>query len=120
MKKTAEYLKAHKKILIIALMLAMLIAVAFLLYGSKNKVSTTVASDAVRSATETKLMRILSEIDGVGQAEVMITENGDKVEGVVIVCEGANNIMTRNDVINAVTTALKVEKNNIAIYAMNK
>lgn len=121
MKKMLTYLKENKKILVIAVLLIALLALAFVLYGSKNKMTSAVNQTVTeRSATETKLMRILSEIDGVGQAEVLINEGENGVEGVIIVCEGANSLMTRNDVINAVVTALKVNKNNIAIYAMNK
>ncbi|MCM1545568.1 MAG: hypothetical protein NC033_00885 [Clostridiales bacterium] len=120
MKRLTDYLKSHGKILIIGCLLVALIGLALLLYGGKNKVTSASSDDAVRSATEIKLMRILSEIDGVGKAEVMITEGNGGVEGVIIVCEGADNIMTRSDILNAAATALNVDKNNIAIYAMNK
>lgn len=121
MKKAVEYIKEHKKIIIIAVLLFALIGLAFGLYGSKNKIAQSSAqTDTVRSAEEIKLTRILSEIEGVGQAEVMINKGENGVDGVIIVCEGAYNIMTRSNIINAVTVALNVEKNNIAIYAMNK
>ena len=120
MKRLTDYLKSHRKILLISCLLVILIGLAFLLYGSKNKISAASSDGVARSSTELKLMRILSEIDGVGKAEVMITEGKDGVEGVIIVCEGAYNIMTRDDILNAAATALNVEKNNIAIYAMNK
>ena len=119
MKRASEYFKERKKILVIALLLALLVVIAFILYGSKSKVNS-VSSDVDKSETEVKLTRILSEIDGVGKAEVMINEGESGVDGVIIVCEGAYNIMTRNDILNAVSTALGVEKGNIAIYAMNK
>ena len=38
---------------------------------------------------------------------------------VVIVCRGADNIMTRSDILNVVSTALNIQKNIIAIYAMD-
>ena len=99
MKKLLDYYTRHKKILLIAVLLAAFIILAFVLYGSKSKITSASGNDVDRSVTEIKLMRILSEIDGVGQAEVMINEG---------------------DILNAVATALNVEKNNIAIYAMNK
>lgn len=119
MKRVSEYFKEKKNIVIIALLLALFVAIAFALYGSKSSVSTVVA-DADKTPTEIKLTRILSEIDGVGKAEVMINEGENGINGVIIVCEGAYNIMTRNDILNAVSTALGVDRGNIAIYAMNK
>ncbi|MGN0812736.1 MAG: hypothetical protein ACI4MQ_04410 [Candidatus Coproplasma sp.] len=117
MTKVKNFITRYKKIIIVSGLLALLIAIAVILFGGSSQ-SLTVNSSA-RSETETKLMRILSEIEGVGKAEVMVNESDGGVEGVIIVCEGANNIMTRNDVINAVKVALKIDKNNIAVYAMN-
>ncbi|MGN1060861.1 MAG: hypothetical protein ACI4QN_03930 [Candidatus Coproplasma sp.] len=117
MTKVASLINRYKKVIIIVGLIILLVIVAVISFGGSSQ-SLTVNSTA-RSETETKLMRILSEIEGVGKAEVMVTEGKDGIEGVVIVCEGANNIMTRNDVINAVKVALKIEKNNIAVYAMN-
>lgn len=119
MKKILEYVKQHNKILLLAVALSTLIILAFILYGSKNKITQT-SSSYNMSSTEVKLTRILSEIDGVGKAEVMVNEGQSGIEGVIIVCEGAYNLMTRSDLLNAVSTALNVDKNIIAIYAMNK
>lgn len=120
MKKFSEQLKRHRAIIIICIFLAVLIVAGVLLLDSKTKSVSSGYVDVTRTDIENKLIRILSEIDGVGQSEVMITEGDDGIEGVVIVCEGAENIMVRNNVLNVVTTCLKVEKSNIAIYAMNK
>lgn len=117
MSKVKSFITRYKRIIVVAALLILLIAIAVIFFGGSSK-SLTVNSTA-RSETETKLMRILSEIEGVGKAEVMVNEGENGVEGVIIVCEGANNIMTRNDVINAVKIALKLDKNNIAVYAMN-
>ncbi len=118
MNRAIEYVKEHRKIFVILILLILFVLLGVVLYGS-NK-SITDVSTTSSSETELKLMNILSEIEGVGKAEVMITETENGVDGVIIVCEGANNIMTRNDVLNAVITAFKIEKSNIAIYAMNK
>lgn len=119
MTKALEFFKRYKKIIIIASLLTVLIIFAVLLFGGKQQTMTINSATYERTETETKLMRILSEIDGVGKAEVMINEGEKGVEGVVIVCEGANSLMTRSNVINAVKVALNIEKSNIAIYAMN-
>lgn len=119
MNRVIEYIKEHRKIFVIIVLLILFVLLGVILYGSQPKITDTSVTYA-SSETELKLMRILSEIEGVGKAEVMITETDGGVSGVIIVCEGADNIMTRNDVLKAVTTAFKIEKSNIAIYAMNK
>ena len=109
MKRLTDFLKSHRKILIISCLLVVLIGLAFLLYGSKNKLSAVSANDVIRSETEVKLMRILSEIEGVGKAEVMINEGKEGISGVVIVCEGAYNvIMSSLVLLLAVTAVLNV------------
>jgi len=119
MGRTVEYIKRHKGLLIITALLAALIAAAAILYGGSVS-STQTELTANRSDKETKLMRILSEMDGVGRAEVMISEDDGVIQGVVVVCDGADSLMTRSDILNAVSCALKIEKSYIAIYAMNK
>lgn len=117
MTRVISYLKKYKKIFIIISLIIALSIAALVAFGENESLTVTSSN---RSVTEEKLVRILSEISGVGQAEVMITEIDGNIEGVIIVCEGAKDIMVKNDVINAVRTAFKVEKNNIAVYAMNK
>lgn len=118
MQKVIDCVKKNKKIIIVVLLIAILIGtVYFIDRGKDRRTSATIGSSA-KSDRETKLMGILSNIDGVGQTDVMITENEGKIIGVVIVCEGANNLMTRSNVINAVSTALNIEKKIIAIYSL--
>lgn len=120
MRKATEFFKQNKNALIVLLLLAVLIVIALSFGGNKSKaVSLTGSDDYNKSETEIKLQQILSSIDGVGNAEVMINEGQDGIEGVIIVCDGADSLMTRNDIINAVVTVLKIKSNNIAIYAMN-
>jgi stage III sporulation protein AG len=54
----------------------------------------------------------------VGQTEVLINEGEEGITGVVIVCEGGNSILVKNDILNVVSTALNINKNIIAIYSM--
>lgn len=117
MKKLLEQLKNNKTLLIILALVIVLILIVVFYNDTSSDASTGSFSD--KTQTEIKLEGILSSIDGVGESNVMVTEGADGIEGVIIVCQGADNIMTRNDILNAVSTALNIEKNIIAIYAMN-
>ena len=117
MRKVIDYVKENKKIIIVVLLIVILIGAVFLIDKGK-KTSSTSAVNSEKSATEVKLTGILSNIEGVGNTDVMITENEGEILGVVIVCEGANNIMTRSNILNAVSTALNIDKKIIAIYSM--
>lgn len=116
MKKITETLKANKTVLIIISLILALIFIVVIMNGGKSE---SVYSAKTMTATEEKLTRILNSIEGVGNAEVMVTETDEGICGVVIVCDGANSLMVRGDVINAAATALNISKNIIAVYAMN-
>lgn len=117
MKKLLEQLKNNKTLLIILALVIVLILIVVFYNDTSGDASAGSFND--KTQTEIKLEGILSSIDGVGESNVMVTESADGIEGVIIVCQGADNIMTRNDILNAVSTALNIEKNIIAIYAMN-
>ncbi len=118
MRKVLNFVNDNKKIIIVVVLIIILVGTIYLLNmnGKDGKTTTTTTE---QTATEKKLSAILSSIEGVGTTEVMVNEGKDGILGVVIVCEGANNIMTRNTLLNAVSTALKIDKNLIAIYSLN-
>ena len=66
--------------------------------------------------TETKVLRLLQEIDGVGEANVIVYEKDGCIENVVVVCEGANNVRVVMNVREAVASALGTEQNSVKIY----
>ena len=117
MRKVLNYVKANKKIIIVVVLIIILIGTIYFINKGNEKAASTTTSTQ-KTATEVKLSNILSAIDGVGATDVMVTESGGKIVGVVIVCEGANNIMTKNNILNAVSTALNIDKKIIAIYSM--
>lgn len=116
MKALSEWFKEKKKIILVVLLIALLILAVFLFFGGSE--STDAFSDAAKSDTEFRLTTLLESMDGVGTVEVMVTEEEGVIVGVVIVCDGADRIMVRNDILNAVSTALNINKNIIAIYSM--
>lgn len=74
--------------------------------------------DASGTTTETRLEQIIGQIDGVGKLDLMVNEADGEILGVIIVCEGANNLSVRLDIINAVSTALGISRASIQIYEM--
>ncbi len=117
MRKVVDYVKKNKKIIIVVLLIAILIGTVYIIDKGKNSRASSAVNSA-KSDTEIKLTGILKNIEGVGNTDVMITENEGKILGVVIVCEGANNLMTRSNILNAVSTALNIDKKIIAIYLL--
>jgi hypothetical protein len=62
---------------------------------------------------------ILTKIEGVGNAKVIIsTDDNDKASGVVVVCEGANNLQVKLVITEVLTTVLDVSSDNIRILKM--
>lgn len=119
MRKVLNFVKDNKKVIIVVVLIIILVGTIYFINKASDKSSTTSVNIGDKSATEVKLTAILSSIDGVGATDVMINEGEKGILGVIIVCEGANSIMTKNDILNAVSTALNINKNLIAIYSMN-
>ena len=119
MRKVLDYVKDNKKIIIVVALLVILVAALYFMNKGMQSPTAANVSTQDKSVKELKLTNILKNIEGVGATDVMINESGDAITGVVIVCEGANNLMTRNNILNAVSTALNIDKKIIAIYSMN-
>ena len=118
MRKVIDYVKKNRKIIIVVLLIAILIGTVYLIDKRKSSGTSSTTAYSAKSETEQRLTAILSSIDGVGKTDVMITEEEDRIVGVVIVCEGADNLMTRSNILNAVSTALNIDKKIIAIYSL--
>ncbi len=97
-----------------------LCTLAFILLFASWKIFYTeddvALSAAVESENEQKISRLLGEIDGVGKADVMICETEEGVQGVVVVCEGANDLQVVINVREAVAAALGTEEKSVKIY----
>lgn len=112
--KAAEWFRQHKKLIIVIALTVLLIAVVIVFFGSGSQSRAS----AAKSATELRLTALLERMDGIGEAEVMVNETDGVVTGVVVVCDGADSISVRNDILNAVATALDINRSIIAIYSM--
>lgn len=102
-----------KIVIIAAASLALLIAVYITFFSSSS------SSSAEYTEEEKRLCQILSAIEGVGKTSVVINSEGENV-GVVVVCEGANSLTIRSEIISAVRLATGATGENIVIYKMNE
>ncbi len=112
MKKILTEIKTKRIILIFIVVIFILMSMLFVFKDDR------LFEDTAKSTNEKKLCSLLEKIEGVGQADVMISEEEDGISGVVIVCQGADNIVIRNNLLDAVSTALNIERQKIAIYSM--
>jgi hypothetical protein len=88
------------------------IVLAWQVFHTDKESSTSVFA----TETEMKVVRLLQEIDGVGEANVIVYEKEGYIESVVVVCEGANNLWVVMNVREAVAAALGAEEKSIKIY----
>lgn len=104
-------------------------------YVFNGKSSESEQADLSASREEQRLSRILSQIKGVGTAEVMITygdteqtqsvfsgssgEPGGAVKGVIVAAEGAGDPVVKNDIINAVTSVFKLPSGSVMVFEKN-
>lgn len=89
-------------------------------------------SSALVTEEEQRLEKILSEMKGVGETKVMITyrrseetasvfsqnsSNSDPfVEGVIVISEGASDMIVKNDIINAVSALFDIPAANVMVF----
>lgn len=118
MQRVLDFVKENRKLIVVIVLIIVLVGTIYFMGKATDEESGTALSAEGKSTTEVKLTAILSAIDGVGATDVMITQTEEEITGVVIVCEGADRIMVRNDILNAVSTALNINKSIIAIYLM--
>ena len=103
-----------KEFLSMGLLALLLFCIAFLVFRDEGKEDNV--SSSQMSEKEQKVCAILQEIEGVGEASVIVCEDEDGVKSVVVVCEGANNFRVVTDVREAVATALNTEQKSVKIY----
>ena len=103
------------KIKNLALFFAFGALLAVMIFQVFSKEDTTV-SNIGNSELEAELCLLLEEIDGVGEVNVMIYEGENGVEGVVVVCDGANNLQVNMNIREAVAAALGANEKDIKIY----
>ncbi|MBR5088327.1 MAG: hypothetical protein IK093_02760 [Ruminiclostridium sp.] len=127
--------KAVKLLLIVGAALILFAALGGLLRRDTGKSQNTSEHDfsSYEQDLENRLCEILSAIDGVGDAKVMVTldtserteygKSADmqvevtapKVRGVIVVCDGGGSVAVRERVVNAVTGVFGISSLRISV-----
>lgn len=105
--------KLREILFLCALALVLVIATWKIFYTNDNEEPNSIVT---ATESEKKVSRILEQIDGVGDADVMICETEEGVQSVVVVCDGANDLQTIMTVREAVAAALGTEQKAVKIY----
>lgn len=140
LKEIKELFRSEKKIKIILItgaLVILLIALSGLTTEKKNE-SDNVLFDynqqkQYEEALETKLSDVLSEIEGIGNISIMITLDSSEesvfsddkkeiatvktpsVRGVIVVCDGGDNIVIKEKVISAVAGVFGISTTHISV-----
>ncbi|HWQ79274.1 MAG TPA: hypothetical protein VN381_10680 [Anaerovoracaceae bacterium] len=93
---------------------------------------TEYTQETLATTEEIRLEKILSQMKGVGDTNVMITwqdeektdtlfvnensNNSRKVEGVIVASEGAGDVIVKNNIINAVATVFDIPASNVVVF----
>ncbi|MBO7151304.1 MAG: hypothetical protein J6V77_00555 [Clostridia bacterium] len=98
------------------MVIAIIIALGLIIYSDVSTNESGVVSNMDQE--EIRLASTLSQIEGVGEVQTMITRNGDKISGVLVIAEGAENISVMLKLLDATATVMGVDKSIIEVYQM--
>ena len=118
-----EKLGGKKSLWLLGFLLAVGILLIVLSYAWPEEQTQNAKKNAVlvQDEVETRLARVLSQIAGAGQVEVLVMEDGcDGVRGVLIVADGADELTVRTELMRAAMTALDVPASSVEVFARNE
>lgn len=102
-----------KDLLLVFSLLFTLVVCAWQIFQKEEGQETAMVN---ATETEVKVIRLLEEIDGVGDANVIVYEERDGIKSVVVVCDGANDLRVVMNIRSAVAAALGTEERAVKVY----
>lgn len=114
-----QKLKGVKNIRIIAVVF--IIAIALIIYSTvatstKKKAETQRSvSQSLENDEEARLSAILSNLEGAGDVQTMITKSDGEITGVLVIADGAKNPMIRLRLMQACASALGINEDVICV-----
>ena len=121
MKETVKKLFAGKtaRILIIAGAALLLLLLCWAVFGRSEK-STATSAGYTPTVEETRLSAILSQIEGAGTVNAVITEEEGVPVSAVIFFDGTDGILTRLRLTQAAAASLNIAENRVLVYPAGK
>lgn len=103
-----------KDVLLIAVLALVIVFAAWRLFylGDDEQAS----SADVYSDTEKRISQMLRQMEGVGDADVIVCETEEGVQSVVVVCDGAKDLQVIMHIREAVAAAVGTQEKDIKIY----
>lgn len=113
-KLKAFFGKKSVKIVLLCLVALLLFFAAWKVFSPAKTVSYQATEEEVR------LSALLSKIEGVKEASVMIGEKDGEIASAVVVFQGEDGILIRTRLMEAAARALGLENKDVHVYPSNK
>ena len=105
--------------IISALIIIIVVLLSFDVFTSSKDGRRQIVDDD--GGVESELCMILSDIDGVGDVDVMLQYDRDEsVTGAIVTARGADDPVVKNNVINAVMALFDISASNVEVFEKNK
>ena len=110
-------MKSRKRFLIVAALVAA-VGAALVIIGTAADGGGSSGIDSRRAKQEEELAAFLETGEGVGKVSVRLclSEDGTKIVGAAVVCEGGRDPYVRTEIIRLLSAALGVGANRIYVY----
>lgn len=101
--------------IIVIMIIAAVIVLSFDVFtGSRDGRRQIVDEDG---GVESRLCSILSDIEGVGEVDVMLQYGeDDRISGAIVTAEGADDPVVKNNVTNAVMAVFDISASNVEVF----
>lgn len=87
--------------------------------SNEKKASVAEPSDETELVTyyENKLKNLLSEVNGIGEVQVMLSPN---LDGACILCEGAGSVEVQSDIMDICNSLFEIPAHKVQILEIKK
>lgn len=114
LKKNPKLRENAPKIIVILIMAAVILLSFDVFTQNKDGRRQIVDEDG---GVESELCAILSDINGVGEVDVMLQYDAeDQVTGAIVTAQGAGNPVVKNNVIQAVMALFDISAGNVEVF----